>query len=272
ATESFKLSQEGVRKHPPQLGDLTVIPVGMHSETDIDTQVNAVENFITKQDDPIVIAPAGPRALGAPLARAIEDGSVVNNMDVELDEQAKKQAGIDLAFVGPDNRAGAKMSGDELAKALGEGGKVVILEGNPGADNAVQRKLGFDDSVKNGKLDLIDSRTAHWETEEANSVFSNMLTAHPDIQGVMAANDSMALGVIKAIDAAGKSGKIKVVGFDNIPAVQPLLKDGKLLATIDQFGSQMAANGIDYAMKALAGEKLEGWIKTPIKLVTAPGS
>ena len=164
------------------------------------------------------------------------------------------------------------MSGDVLAKALGEGGKVVILEGNPGADNAVQRKLGFDDTVKDGKLDLIDSRTAHWETEEANSVFSNMLTAHPDIQGVMAANDSMALGVIKAIDAAGKSGKIKVVGFDNIPAVHPLLKDGKLLATIDQFGSQMAANGIDYAMKALAGEKLEGWIKTPIKLVTAPGS
>ena len=51
-----------------------------------------------------------------------------------------------------------------------------------------------------------------------------------------------------------------------------LLKEGKLLATIDQFGSQMAANGIDYAMKALAGEKLEGWIKTPIKLATAPGS
>jgi ribose transport system substrate-binding protein len=118
---------------------------------------------------------------------------------------------------------------------------------------------------------LLDSRTAHWETEEANTVFSNMLTAHPDIQGVMAANDSMALGVVKAIDAAGKSGQIKVVGFDNIAAVQPLLKDGKMIATIDQFGSQMAANGMDYAMKALQGEKLQGWIKTPIKLVTASG-
>ena len=326
ANEFFKDMQEGAIKHVAQRGDLTLLPVGMHSETDIDTQVNAVENFITKKVDAIVIAPADSRALVAPLARAIKAGIVVINIDVALDEEAKKQAGIDLAFVGPDNRAGAKMSGDVLAKALGEGGKVVIVEGNPGADNARQRKLGFDDAVKDGKLDLIDSRTAHWETEEANSVFSNMLTAHPDIQGVMAANDSMALGVvkaidaagksgkikvvgfdnipavqpllkegkllatidqfgsqmaandsmalgvIKAIDAAGKSGKIKVVGFDNIPAVQPLLKDGKLLATIDQFGSQMAANGIDYAMKALAGEKLEGWIKTPIKLATAPGS
>jgi ribose transport system substrate-binding protein len=272
ANEFFKDMQEGAIKHAAQRGDLTLLPVGMHSETDIDTQVNAVETFITKKVDAIVIAPADSRALVAPLARAIKAGIIVINIDVALDEQAKKQAGISLAFVGPDNRAGAKLAGDELAKALGQGGKVVIIEGNPGADNAQQRKLGFEDAIKAGKLQLVDSRTAHWETEEANSVFSNMLTAHPEIQGVMAANDSMALGVIKAIDAAGKSGKIKVVGFDNIPAVQPLLKERKLLATVDQFGSQMAANGIDYALKARSGEKLQGWIKTPIKLVTAPGS
>jgi len=271
ANEFFKDMEEGAIKHVQERGDLTLVPVGMHSETDIDTQISAIENFITQKVDAIVVAPADSRALVPPLARAIKAGIIVINIDVALDEAAKKQAGVDLAFVGPDNRAGAKMSGDVLAKALGPGGKVVIIEGNPGADNAQQRKRGFDDSVKEGKLDLVDSRTAHWETEEANSVFSNILTAHPDVQGVMAANDSMALGVVKAIDAAGKSGKIKVVGFDNIAAVQPLLKDGKLIATVDQFGSQMAANGIDYAMKALKGEKLEGWIKTPIKLVTASG-
>ena len=271
ANEFFKDMEEGAIKHVQERGDLTLVPVGMHSETDIDTQISAIENFITQKVDAIVVAPADSRALVPPLARAIKAGIIVINIDVALDEAAKKQAGVDLAFVGPDNRAGAKMSGDVLAKALGTGGKVVIIEGNPGADNAQQRKRGFDDSVKEGKLDLVDSRTAHWETEEANSVFSNILTAHPDVQGVMAANDSMALGVVKAIDASGKSGKIKVVGFDNIAAVQPLLKDGKLIATVDQFGSQMAANGIDYAMKALKGEKLEGWIKTPIKLVTASG-
>ena len=271
ANEFFKDMEEGAVKHAQERGDLTLVPVGMHSETDIDTQISAIENFITQKVDAIVVAPADSRALVPPLARAIKAGIIVINIDVALDEAAKKQAGVDLAFVGPDNRAGAKMSGDVLAKALGTGGKVVIIEGNPGADNAQQRKRGFDDSVKEGKLDLVDSRTAHWETEEANSVFSNILTAHPDVQGVMAANDSLALGVVKAIDASGKSGKIKVVGFDNIAAVQPLLKDGKLIATVDQFGSQMAANGIDYAMKALKGEKLEGWIKTPIKLVTASG-
>ena len=79
----------------------------------------------------------------------------------------------------------------------------------------------------------------------------------------------MTLGVVKAIDAAGRSGQIKVVSFDNIPAIQPLLKDGKVLATVDQFGAQLAGDGIDNAMKEIAGQKLSGWIKTPLKLVTA---
>ena len=169
ANEFFKDMEEGAVKHAQERGDLTLVPVGMHSETDIDTQINAVENFITQKVDAIVVAPADSRALVPPLARAIKAGIIVINIDVALDEAAKKQAGVDLAFVGPDNREGAKMSGAVLAKALGPGGKVVILEGNPGADNAQQRKLGFDDAVKEGQLNLLDSRTAHWETEEANT-------------------------------------------------------------------------------------------------------
>ena len=111
--------------------------------------------------------------------------------------------------------------------------------------------------------------TAHWETEEANTLTTNLLTQFPDAQGIMAANDSMALGVVKALDAAGKSGKIDVVGFDNIPAVQKLIKDKKVLATVDQFGPDMAANCIKTGFKIKKGEKIKGWTKTPVKLVTA---
>ncbi len=124
-------------------------------------------------------------------------------------------------------------------------------------------------SVAEGKLQLLDSKTAHWETEEANTLMTNFMTQYPDIQGVMAANDSMALGVVKALDAAGKSGQIQVVGFDNIPAVQPLIKGGKMLATIEQYGAQMAVIGIDYGLREMAGEKFTGWVKTPVKLITA---
>ena len=269
ANEFFKDMQEGAVRHAQERGDLTLVAVGTQSETDIDGQIAAVETLLTRKVDAIVIAPADSRALLPSVARAVKAGIKVVNIDVAFDADSMRKRGIDIAFVGPDNRAGAKMSGDVLAQALGQGGKVVIIEGNPGAENGVQRRLGYTDSVNDGGLDLLDSRTAHWETEEANTVFSAMLTAHHDIAGVMAANDSMALGVVKAIDAAGRAGKIRVVSFDDIPAIQPLLRDGKVLATVDQFGAQLASIGIDNAMKEIAGETLTGWIKTPLKLVTA---
>ena len=267
ANEFFKDMQEGAVRYAGTRGGFDLIPVGIQSETDIDGQIAAVENLITRQVDAIVIAPADSRALLPPIARAIKAGIKVINIDVAFDPESMKKRGIDIAFVGPDNREGARMSGDVLGQALGKGGKVVIIEGNPGAENGAQRKLGFVDAATANGLVLLDSRTAHWETEEANSVFSAMLTAHPDIQGVMAANDSMALGVVKAIDASPAKGRIKVVSFDNIPAMRPLLEGGKVLATVDQFGAQLASDGVDEALKEVGGQVLTGWVKTPLKLV-----
>jgi len=269
ANEFFKQMEAGAEAYAAKnAAKFDFKAVGMKDERDFASQVDAVENFVTQKYDIIVVAPADSKAMVTPLAKAVKAGVAVINIDVELDKDAKTAAGIDLAFFGPDNRAGAKLAGDALAKALGPGGKVVILEGNPEADNAQQRKKGFDDSVSEGKLQLLDSKTAHWETEEANTLMTNFLTQYHDIQGVMAANDSMALGVVKALDSAGKSGTIKVVGFDNIPAVQPLIKGGKMLATVEQYGAQMAAMGIDYGLRQLAGEKFTGWVKTDVKLIT----
>ncbi|MFQ3254906.1 MAG: ribose transport system substrate-binding protein, partial [Loktanella salsilacus] len=267
ANEFFQNMMEGAEAHAAQRGDYELRAVGMQNETDFESQINAVENFITQGVDAIVIAPADSKAMVRPIKKAIAAGITVVNFDVALDADAKAQQGLELAFVGPDNRGGAKMAGDALAEALGAGGKVVIIEGNPGADNATQRRLGFEDAVAEHSLDLLDSRTAHWETEEANQVFSTMLTAHPDLQGVMAANDSMAIGVVKALENAGRSDII-VVGFDAIPAVLPMIEDGRMLASVDQFGQQMAANAIDLALDVVAGgPELEGWVTTPIELV-----
>lgn len=269
ANEFFKQMQAGAEEYAADNTDkFEFSAVGMKDERDFAAQVDAIENFITQQYNIIVIAPADSKAMVTPIAKALEAGIVVINIDVALDEDAKKEAGVNLAFFGPDNRLGAKLAGDALAKELGEGGKVVILEGNPEADNAKQRKLGFEDSIKEGKLELLDSKTAFWETEEANTLMTNYLTQFPDIQGAMCANDSMALGAVKAIEAAGLTDKIKVIGFDNIPAVQPLILEDQMLATVEQYGAQMAVIGIDYGIRTLNGEKFTGWVKTDVALVT----
>ncbi|MFN8518597.1 MAG: sugar ABC transporter substrate-binding protein [Chloroflexota bacterium] len=270
ANEFFQQMDAGAKEYAATQTDVFDFQtVGMKDERDFDAQVQAVENYITQQFDVIVIAPADSKAMVTPIKKALDAGIKVINIDVALDAQAMADAGIDLAFFGPDNAAGAKLAGDALAAKLGQGGKVVILEGNPEADNANQRKAGFDASVAEGGLTLLDSRTAHWETEEANQVMTNFLTQYPDIQGVMAANDSMALGVVQALQAAGKAGQIQVVGFDNIPAVQPLIKDGSMLATVEQYGAQMAKFGIQFGLRELAGEQFCGWVQTPVSLVTA---
>lgn len=271
ANEFFKTMEEGARKFAAEDGTFTLIPVGMNSETDIDTQINAVENFISQKVNMIVLAPADSVGLVPSVKKAVDAGILVINFDVTLDKQALVANDLpeNFLFVGPDNEEGSELVGDFMAEKLGRGAKVFIIEGNPGADNAKQRKAGFMKTVDEYGLDLLSSTTAHWETEEANTVMTNLLTRYPDVQGVMCANDSMAVGVVRAIEAAGKIGKIDVVGFDNIGACQGLIKEGKMLATVDQFGPEMAANAIKVGFRILGGEKLAGWIKTPVKVVSA---
>jgi ribose transport system substrate-binding protein len=260
--------RDGAVKYQQQQKTFTLLTSGIQTETDIDGQASLVEDYIKRKVDAIVIAPADSYGLVPVLAKAVKAGIKVINIDVKLDDNSMKDAGFSLTFVGPDNSEGAKLAGDALAKALGKGGKVIILEGNPGAENATQRKNGFLASVKDGGLTLLDTKSAHWETEEARTVFTNMMSAHSEIQGVMCSNDAMLLGVVKVLEATGNTGKIKVIGFDNIPNVQPLIKDKKVLATVDQFGSQQAIFGIDNALKLISGQQVSGWIKTPVKLIT----
>ncbi|MBK8048941.1 MAG: substrate-binding domain-containing protein [Anaerolineales bacterium] len=210
ANEFFKTMEEGAVKYANEDGTFELVPVGMNSETDIDTQINAVDNFVTQGVAMIVLAPADSVGLVPSVKKAVDAGITVVNFDVKLDDQALADAGLkDMLFVGPDNEEGAYLAGAELARVLGKDAKVVIIEGNPGADNAKMRKAGFDRAAQEFGLNVLESTTAHWETEEANTLMTNLITKYPEMQGVMAANDSMALGVVKAIEAAGLTGKIR---------------------------------------------------------------
>ena len=99
-----------------------------------------------------------------------------------------------------------------------------------------------------------------------------MMREHPDLVALLAGNDSMALGAVAAVKAAGKAGKVQVVGYDNIGAIKPMLADGRVLATADQFAAKQAVFGIELAQKALAAKtpqaQLPAAVKTDVVLVT----
>lgn len=101
-----------------------------------------------------------------------------------------------------------------------------------------------------------------------------MLNEHPDLKALLAGNDSMALGAVSAVRAAGRAGQVKVVGYDNIQAIKPMLKDGRVLATADQFAAKQAVFGYpdraQAARRANPEHEKDGVVETPVELVTAP--
>lgn len=269
ANEFFSTMADGAKKHQAaHSADYDLIVNGIKNETDLAEQVNLVEQMISKQVNAIVIAPADSKALVTVLKRAKDAGILVVNIDNKLDADVLKQANLTIPFVGPDNREGAKKVGEALAQKLKSGDKVAIIEGIPTAFNGQQRRAGFEDAMKAAGINIVGVQSGGWEMEKANGVAAAMLSEHPDLKAILCANDNMALGAVAAIQAAGKSGKVLVVGFDNISAIHPLIDKGQVVATADQHGDQLAVFGIEAALKILKGEAPPADQTTAVDLVT----
>lgn len=269
ANEFFVTMAEGAEAHHAEHADeYDLIVNGIRNESELSQQVALVEQMVARGVDAIVIAPADSRALVPILKRAQQAGIVVVNIDNQLDEETLAQAGIDVPFVGPDNRAGARMVGEVLAQRLQPGDQVAILEGVPTAFNAQQRRLGFEDAMREAGMQVVAVQSGQWEQAAGNTVAAGIINANPNLKGILASNDNMALGAAAAIRQAGKTGQIALVGFDNIPAIRGLLRDGRVLATADQHADRLAVYGIEYALQILGGESPQDR-QTPVDLVTA---
>jgi ribose transport system substrate-binding protein len=192
-------------------------------------------------------------------------------VDTRVDEKAASEAGIKLdGFVGSDNYEGGKVAGEYLIKVTGGKAHVGLLEGIPGHETGDSRLKGFHDAVKSSPgVKVVASQTANWERDQGFTVFQNMLQAHPDIDALFACSDMMALGAVEAIAAAGKTGKIKVIGFDAVDDARKAIESGTILGSVAQFPSEMGRLAVEDAVKLVrGGEKPPAEQKVRIELVT----
>ncbi len=271
ANEFFSTMAKGAERHQIAHADQYDLVVnGIKDERDLSRQVALVEEMVASGVDAIVIAPADSKALVPALRRAKEAGVAVVNIDNRLDTEVLKQEEIQIPFVGPDNHAGAKKVADHLATKLTNEDAVVVLEGIRTSFNATQRREGFEQAMEEAGIKIVDSQSAEWEMSKANTIASSMLSEHPEIKAVLAANDSMALGALAAVKSAGRAGEVQIVGFDNITAIQEAILEGKVLATADQHGDQLAVFGIEAALTLLddPNAPIED-VETPVDLITA---
>ncbi|WP_412021896.1 sugar ABC transporter substrate-binding protein [Burkholderia cepacia] len=273
ANEFFLTMETGAKeyqKHNASQFDL--ITNGIKDETDTANQIRIVEQMIVSKVDAIVLAPADSKALVPVVKKAVDAGIIVVNIDNRLDPDVLKSKNLNVPFVGPDNRKGARKIGDYLAKRLKAGDQVGIVEGVSTTTNAQQRTAGFQDAMKAGGMKVVSVQSGEWEIDKGNAVASAMLNEYPNLKALLCGNDNMAIGAVSAVRAAGKQGKVLVVGYDNINAIKPMLKDGRVVATADQYAAKQAVFGIDTALKAIAEHRkqadMSGVVETPVDLVT----
>ncbi len=268
ANEFFLTMENGARAHQQaHATDYELLANGIKDELDVSRQINLVDQMIAQRVQAIVIAPADSKALVPICKKAQQAGIIVVNIDNQFDAGVLADSQVKFPFVGPDNRKGARAVGDYLASQLKAGDPVAIIEGAPNAFNATQRRLGFEDAMNAVGAKIVSSQSGYWETDKANKVAAAMVTEHPDLKAMLCANDSMALGAVAALRAAGKLDRVKVVGYDNIAAMQQLLKEGKVLATADQHADQLAVFGIEYALEMLRTKATPADRETPVDLI-----
>ena len=202
-------------------------------------QMSIVEDFIARRVDGVVISPIGADTL-VPAIEALNKASIPV---VTVDR--KVSGGQVLVHVGADNVEGGRAAARFIVDQLAGKGRVIELEGTPGASPAIDRKAGFHAVIDATDIEVIASQTANFQRANGQSVMENLLQVHRDFQAVYAANDEMMLGAIEAMEASKVDGaQVVTVGYDAIPDALSYVRAGRLDASVEQYPGRQAREAL----------------------------
>lgn len=238
---------------------ITLITVD--AQNDPAKQISNIEDLIQKKVKVILINPADSDAVAGVVKQATDAGIKVVSLDRSVN-------GAEVtSHIASDNKAGGKLAAEFLLEKIGGKGNIVELEGIPGSSAARERGEGFNAGIT-GKTDVkvVAKQPADFDRAKGLSVMENILQGNKNIVGVFAHNDEMALGAIKAIEAAGVKNVV-VVGFDATPDAVAAVKEGKMAATVQQKPDLIGKMGVDTAKQVIDGKPVEKSIPVPLDLV-----
>ena len=232
----------------------------------LDTQNAALQKqwlaqLLMRKVDALIIAPVSTKPLIAKLIEARKRGIPVVNIGSGFDPELLARNRLNIPEVGPDNASASKALASYLAKAVGAGGKVVILAGSPGEQVSYIRVSSAKRVLQAAGVRVVAVESAQWDGVKAQDIVLRLLKAFPDLNGVFSANGAMALGAMRAGDL--KNVKLEIAGFDSDPKVLDYLRAGRILATIDWYPERQGV----YAIKKLLDGALMEDRKTPWRLL-----
>lgn len=255
----FVQIRAGAQAEAKKLGvDLTVTD----AQNDASQQANQLENFTSSGLGAIIVNPVDSDATG-PAARS------VNKSGIPLVAVDRSVNGAETdTLVASDNTAGGVLAAKALAEKLGGQGTIVVLQGQAGTSASRERGAGFAEGLKAYPgIKVVAKQPADWDRTKGLDVMTNLLQANPDINGVFAENDEMALGAIKALGSkAGKS--VSVIGFDGTPDGLKAVADGSLYASVAQQPKELGRIAVENALRVAEGKSVEKTVMVPVKVVT----
>jgi ribose transport system substrate-binding protein len=243
-------------------------------EIDVEKQMQIIENLLQTGIRALIVTPSGSREIASAIAKANRGGVPVIVVDTRVDPKAAADNHLKIAsFIGSDNYEGGRLAGEYLAKSTGGKARVAVLEGIPGHETGDSRLRGFREALQqHAGMSIVASQPANWERDLGFTVFQNMLQAHADIDALFACSDLMALGAVEAIAAAGRSGTIRVVGFDALEDARKMIEAGRMDASVAQSPRDMGRIAVESAARLLRGEAVAAEQKVPIALVNKSGA
>ncbi|WP_431867781.1 ABC transporter permease/substrate-binding protein [Nocardiopsis eucommiae] len=231
------------------------------AQDDASQQADQIQNFISTGVDAMVINPVDSDAAGPPVVGA-------NNADIPVIAADRGVTDAEVAtLVASDNVEGGRLAARTMAEALGEEGRIVVLQGTPGTSASRERGAGFEEGIAEyPDIEVVAQQPADFDRSKGLDVMTNMLQGNGDIDGVFAENDEMALGAAAALSSRGEEAV--VIGFDGTPEGLEAVADGVLHASIAQQPAELGRTAVRNAIAAANGEALEETVMVPVEVVT----
>ncbi len=228
----------------------------------IEEQTRLVEDWIVKKPAAMVFVPVDYNALVPTIQK-------VNKAGIPIVIFNNRMTGVDyVSYIGSNDEVIGYEITKYLAKAMGNKGKLVHIDGVPAAITAQNRKKGMERALTElPQVELIASQPGNYRRLPAVQVFENLMQRFPVIDGVVAANDDMAVGVSEALVAAGRGGKTNVVGIDAVPDGAAAIDAGKMLASADFSGHDQGYLAVTAAVRSLRGQPVPKEVELPVVIV-----
>jgi ribose transport system substrate-binding protein len=260
----------GARKAGQDLG-VNVPELGAQSESDINGQINILENVVASNPAAVVIAPTQFAALGKPIDEAAKKLKIIG-IDSAVDSKAL------TSFLTTDNEHAGRIAADILAERIQKTyadaeGDVALITSLPGVASLDQRVKGFKEQLaeKYGALSIVAEKFADSQTSTSRQIMTEIIAANPELRGVFASNLIMAQGAAQAVaeSKTNKTGdKINLIGFDSDDQLVKFLQDGTIAALVVQDPFRMGYDGVKTALAASKGERVPATVDTGANLIT----